>query len=332
VSEAIQPIIRRYQERDLAAVVALENLALRADGYPLIVTEEERRAEYSRPGFDPFLHVWVVDGPVAGLHAVGWMRMQDSPEADERVYILVIVVHPDARSLGLGRVLLDRLSEQIRSAESEAPAVSSVKVRTYMLDGQLATRKLYEDNGFGLTREHWWMACPLAYVDRPQPVAGITIRPYAYPADNPAAIEAYNYSFIDHSDFMPLTPERWEHRLNYARVDLSCVAEIDSEPGKLAGFCIITVQDELNRKTGKQDGIIDLLGTIRSCRGKGLGRSLLLYGLSALKAAGMNQAYLLVDAHSFTGANILYESVGFHKTMGLLQFEKRYPFPVAEKG
>ena len=43
----------------------------------------------------------------------------------------------------------------------------------------------------------------------------------------------------------------------------------------------------------------------------GLGRSLLLHGLHSLRSAGMETALLGVDSESPTGANKLYESVGF---------------------
>src|SRR5437762_9396458 len=95
------------------------------------------------------------------------------------------------------------------------------------------------------------------------------------------------------------------------RFDLSWLAEVDAEPGKIAGFCICEVMNTRNKRNGRLDGWIDILGTIRDWRKKGLGRALLLHGLHSLRSAGLETAMLGVDSESLTGATRLYESVGF---------------------
>src|SRR3954453_4538917 len=95
------------------------------------------------------------------------------------------------------------------------------------------------------------------------------------------------------------------------RTDLSLLAEVDAEPGTFAGFCMIEVMDGSNKLRGVAEGWIELLGPIRGWRRVGLGRSLLLHGLHSLRSAGLDTALLGVDSESPTGANKLYESVGF---------------------
>ncbi len=94
--------------------------------------------------------------------------------------------------------------------------------------------------------------------------------------------------------------------------ELSWVAEVDDGPGAAAGFCLCEIKEDENEQTGRSEGWIALLGTIREWRGKGLGRSLLIRGLQSLKDAGLHTALLGVDSASPTGANRLYESAGFH--------------------
>jgi ribosomal protein S18 acetylase RimI-like enzyme len=107
------------------------------------------------------------------------------------------------------------------------------------------------------------------------------------------------------------------------RIDLSWLAEHEGEgeEGKLAGFCIISISEDSNEMRGVCEGWIELLGTTGAWRRKGLGRALLLHGLHSLKSAGMDTAMLGVDSTSLTGANRLYESVGFRIRRRTLQYE-----------
>jgi ribosomal protein S18 acetylase RimI-like enzyme len=158
------------------------------------------------------------------------------------------------------------------------------------------------------------MARPLDEpIDDPGVIEGVTIRPYKYPQDNEGARQAFDASFADHWDHHPTAPEDWEHWLKQPQVrhDLSQLAEIEDEPGAFAGFCIIEISEDDNKLRGVSEGWIELLGTIRGWRRIGLGRAILLHGLHSLRDAGMDTALLGVDSKSLTGANRLYESVGF---------------------
>ena len=81
--------------------------------------------------------------------------------------------------------------------------------------------------------------------------------------------------------------------------------------GTLAACAWCHIHAERNQRAGRLDGTIGVLGTRRGHRRIGLGRALLLTGMHRLRAANMSNADLGVDASSPTGANTLYESVGF---------------------
>ena len=102
----------------------------------------------------------------------------------------------------------------------------------------------------------------------------------------------------------PLAPPRW------------------GKPGLIAGFCLCSLYDEENKRVGRREGWIGELGTIRGWRRKGLGRALLLHGLHSLKSEGLDTALLGVDSESLTGAQHLYESVGFRIRDRELQYER----------
>jgi mycothiol synthase len=187
-------------------------------------------------------------------------------------------------------------------------------LKAWSFEQFLPVRKLWQEMGMREVRQFWTMTRPLNEpIDEPEAIEGVTIRPYKQPQDNEEARRAFDASFSDHWDFHPTPPEDWEHFLSQpqARSDLSLLAEIDDKPGTFAGFCMIEIFESNNKLRGVHEGWIELLGTVRGWRRKGLGRSLLLHGLHSLRSAGMDTALLGVDSESPTGANKLYESVGF---------------------
>jgi mycothiol synthase len=322
--------IRAYKEGDAALIAATWNAAAAADGLDVVIGEQELLSDLERPGFEPFSRVLVVEGPgVDGLPdgmlpGFAWLDIRDDSDASERIYGPRISAHPAARSRGLDRVLARRIIEMARQHES-APStehMATVRVRESFSPKQESQHRLYEEMGLRQTRIFWSMECPLDNLLEPRQIEGLRIRGFRRPEDELPTLDALNRSFIDHFDFHPPTEERWTHRINLPtfRPDLSWVAEIDAEPGKLAGFCLCGILEEENRATGRLEGWIETLGTVRGWRGKGLGRALLLYGLKSLKGAGLQIGMLGVDSENPTGATGLYESVGFRVRDTWLQY------------
>ena len=326
----VEWVIRPYGPDDLAATVALENLVLHADGLDLVMTGEEQQAIFSRPGFNPEKRVLLVEGPrlegveEGTLIAYGLMPSVEDEAAGQRIYTIEMYVHPAAREHGLVEHLAKRFVEMARQEEASLTNGEKrrAEIRIEAAEKQQYLKSLSEQVGLKLGRQFWIMECPLDKLDEPQPIEGVTVRNYRVPDDHAAALEAYNGSFIDHYDFRPSTPERWEHRLSdpTMRTDISLVAEIDGEPGKLAGFCLCNIYEEENKALNRCEGWIGLLGTVRGWRGKGLGRALLLHGLHSLRSCGLDTGVLGVDSISPTGANRLYESVGFRTREIWLQY------------
>lgn len=329
--DAIEWAIRAYRENDMPAIVALENQVIAADGIPGVVSEAEQRMEFERPGFDPAKMVLVVENrelagvPPDMLLGYAALPMLDDKANNERIYAPAIFVHPAARERGLVRVLARSLIEMARQAEREVVREQpwAVRVKTGFSEQQPYLRAVWEEAGLTLARQFWTMTCPLDKLDEPALIEGVSMRNYDNPRDSAGTLEAYNLSFCDHYDFHPQTEERWNHRAKnpFFRPDLSWVAEVDGEPGKIAGFCICSILTEENKALRKCEGWIDVLGTVRGWRGRGLGRALLLQGLHSLRSAGMDTGVLGVDSTSPTGANRLYESVGFRTREIWLQLE-----------
>jgi mycothiol synthase len=310
--------IRLYREGDIPGIVALLNAANAVDRPGETISEEEMGRRLSMPLSDPPRQVILVQSATGGGAFQGYGRVQNyhDQEAGERIYQIGLRVHPAARDKGLERVIATRLIEMARANESSpdtAPA-ERVVVMAGAREEDTGIRAQFSAMGLPEVRQGWIMIRSLEEpVAEPQPVDGVVFRNYRRPEDNERTLHAYNNSFIDHFEFHALPQEMWDYIMDApdTRVDLSWLAEVEPEPGTIAGFCICDVKSEDNARTGRSEGWIDMLGTVRGWRGKGLGRSLLLHGLRSLQSAGVKTALLGVDSESPTGANRLYESVGF---------------------
>ena len=313
---------RPYREGDIPALVELINSIDAVSRLGRATSKGDLRNRMEMPGADLPNQVFFVEGPrPSGLPpnlpvAYGWLNVQDATATGTRIYSPRLDVHPAARGQGLELFIARRLLDMARRHEAN-PAVSRMaasEVNVYLRGGEDAKREVWEQAGLRDDRQFLTMARSLDEpIDEPAPVEGVEVRPYRAPEDNARGRIAFNSSFADHYDFHPDSQEEYDHGINSpsSRPDLSWLAEVRENPDLIAGFCICRVPADTNRRTGEREGWIDVLGTIRQWRGMGLGRALLLHGLHSLRAEGLSTALLHVDADSPTGANKLYESVGF---------------------
>lgn len=316
--------MRMYREGDIPALAALAAACAAVDKFDKAISVEEITQSYSQPLSEPLRQVIVIDGPAQagvdegvplGMARVMWL---DDPEKGEKTYQMRVRIHPAVRGTGIETALAQRLMDVVRgnAAESEAIAPADMRLLGVAAQEDEISRQIFGHMGLQVARYGWKMERSLAEpIPRPKEVEGVTVRNYRHPEDDEGTRTAYNNSFIDHYEFHAFTPEIWTYIASQPnmRFDLSWLAEIKDgqEAGEFAGFCICEIEEHDNARTGNKEGWIGLLGTVRGWRGVGLGKSLLLKGLHSLKEAGMETAVLGVDSESLTGANRLYESVGF---------------------
>ncbi|HVF99697.1 MAG TPA: hypothetical protein VND68_07650, partial [Chloroflexia bacterium] len=123
VHAGVEWAVRPYREEDFEATVALDNFVSQADGLGIVMTPEEQRVIFSRPGFHPERRALVVEGPrlegVADGMLLGYATLPsvEDEETGERMYTANLFLHPAAREFGLPRVLMGRLVEIARKEE-----------------------------------------------------------------------------------------------------------------------------------------------------------------------------------------------------------------------
>jgi mycothiol synthase len=291
-----------------AAVVAADRL-----DHPTWVTPREEIADifelsHVDPARDLLLAV-TPDGEVVGM---GWAMLHPVQDAELHAY-LQGSVRPDWRRRGVGTQLMDwlyaRTLEQIAETGSTAEAAIFQHVDEENTDAATLGERL------GLRTERWFTSMQR---DLSEPIDGPTasegVEVVAYTADRAEDLRlARNDAFRDHWGSLPSPPERWSQFVDgpFLRPELSTLALID---GRIVAFCIASVNEEDWEALGAPNTYIDLIGVVRDQRGRRLAPLVITRTLQAARAAGLEQAVLDVDTASKTGANTLYERLGFRAT------------------
>jgi mycothiol synthase len=323
-------VIRPYREGDIPAIASVVTACYAGDGIDVVLGQDELAGQFNRGEFDPALQVLVAEGagteglPSDWLAAAAWVRLREDPEHNERLYFIEMGVHPAAQRTELPAALFDGISSIIRGMEAERAPVGGVRVKAFGSDKAAWYFSMLRDLGFRESRRFQMMVRPLDDIEEPADVEGVTIRLYRVPEDHEGAHATINSSFADHFDYQPRTQEDWNGKFAapFCRPDLSWVAEVDAEPGKIASISMAAVYGEENEALNRRWGWVESVGTLREWRGRGLARSLILRTMHSLKSAGMETAGLGVDTHSLTGATHLYSSLGFETHEMWLEFER----------
>lgn len=303
--------LRQYSgEADLPAIAQLINTCKTADRLDDFVCVDDLRHEFASPDFDleQDLRLWEDGHGELCAIAQCWV-----PEAtDVQNCFLWFSIRPDMRELGLE-------TEVLTWAEARAKQVAQARnvpaqLRSGARNDQADRLSWLNQQGFVVDRYFYRMARSLTDpIPQPQLPVGFVVRPLQGVAEAAAWVEMFNQTFIDHWNFHPLTVEDRKHWME----DSTYVPELDlvavSPNGTLAAFCYNLIHTQENDRTGRKEGWIGDLGTRRGFRRLGLGRAMLLTGMLALKAKGMDTALLGVDSENPSGALNLYQSVGFHK-------------------
>lgn len=227
-----------------------------------------------------------------------WFTVHPSArETDIAADILAWAAERASVAVGLDAVLMTAAREDDRWRLALLSRLSFAPIRVFLR----MVRKLDDD---------------LAVLSPP---AGYQTRPVAGLDEVDAWVDLYNSSFADHWEHIDMTPE--ERRIDIGRdryrgdLDLVAVAP----DGTLAAFCSCGIS---NHDDGSREAWINLVGTRPIQRRRGLAGALITAGLAALRADGMTEAKLGVDAKSPTNATTLYESLGFVVTSTTTVFRR----------
>lgn len=247
--------------------------------------------------------------------AVAYSFVSRASTADTRVQIYVAgTVVPDLRGRGIGRQLLawgvGRAKQMLADSDSPLPAW----ILNYQYENSSAARSIALRAG--MREERWFTSMTRVLADEIPTVElpeGLRLAQYTAELSS-AAMSARNNAFRDHWGSQPVTDERWNSFVGspFFRPDLSWV--VLDEQDAVVAFALGNVLEDDWELQGYSSVYIALIGVVREHRGKHLAPAVIAAQLQAARDAGLERADLDVDSESPTGANRLYENLGFTAT------------------
>jgi len=315
------PEIARWRPTTRDDIDALHAVAVAADAvdHPTWTTPRSEIAdEFELAHLDPTrdtLLAETTDGTVVGYAAA---MLHPSRENGELTVYLGGAVLPAYRRRGIGTQLMawanGRGREHLAEVAAAEDGLTAAELKIFAEEPNTDQQKLAERLGF--QPERWFSSMlrdlsePVAA--RPEP-EGATVVAYSHDRDDDAR-EARNDAFRDHWGSRPSDPQRWKQFVGgeFFRADLSRLA-LDAD-GRIIAFCLASVNEDDWANLGASNAYIDLIGVVRDRRGQGLAPLVISRTLQAIADAGREKAVLDVDTASPTGANTLYERLGFTAT------------------
>jgi mycothiol synthase len=310
--------LRPATTEDIPAIGDLIRTAEAHDGVPRVLADDELADDLAASYVDLELdtRVAVRDGEI-----VGWSQVWH-PEAAERLdrADLIGEVAPAHRGQGIGRTLfgwsVDRARERMAATTHGLPRFLRVDAVDWLED----RHRLYRRFGFEAVRWNQMLVRPLD--DLPAPVVPEGIRIEPWPETDEETLAVRNATFADHWGSTVIPAEVWDEvvRGHGGRPETSFVA-VDDATGRIVAICLNQAYPEDEAVTGRKDGIIATLGTLREARGRGVASALIARSLVAFAEADHTHAALDVDSDNPTGALRLYRALGFETDHGAITFQ-----------
>ncbi len=321
-SSPTHPLVtwRAAAEADIDAMHAVAAAADAVDHPSWITPRDDIADTFELPHIDHARDTILAIDAAGDVVAFGSAFLHPAREGALKVH-LGGTVRPDLRRRGIGTALLAwqraRAIEQLAEALATLPARDgdwTADITVYAEESTPDTRAIAERLGFA--PERWFttmerdMAVPVPEVAAPD---GIAIVPFTHDRDDDARL-ARNDAFRDHWGSQPSQPATWQKFTGgrFFRSDLSRLA-VDAD-GVIVAFCLASVNEEDWAALGATNSYIDLIGVVRAHRRRGIAPAVIAGTLAAIGEAGLERAVLDVDTASPTGANTLYEGLGFHAT------------------
>lgn len=237
-------------------------------------------------------------------------------------------VHPAWRRRGIGSAAIAwshaRALQQLAEAVPSLPAGDwDLELKVYAEESTPDVIAITEPLGFAVERWFTTMVRDMGgELPSPPEVEGTTI--VEYTADRALdVLAARNDAFRDHWGSLPTSEESWQKFVGgeFLRPGLSRLA-LDAE-GSVIALCLASVNEGDWEALGASHAYIDLIGVVRAHRRRGLAPAVIAASLAAIAAAGLEKTVLDVDTASPTGANTLYEGLGFSATDRSLALVRR---------
>jgi mycothiol synthase len=302
-------IIRDYRAGDLDRLLKLESTAgprgqTGCVTSPSDLTESVRRRDYN------FANVIVAERAreIAGYASV-------TPEVQLGRAVLRWRVHADRRTGGIAGRLIDKAISRTLSLGIKA-------IHANIWQSSPAARKLVCRRGFTCIRRYLEFRLDLSRTHVAEMKEGRFRGHFLQPGGEEGLTRLQNRSFAEAWGYNPNTVDEMMLRTRLpgsSRKDIIMAFESDREP---IGYCWTKAYRSADEDPNQRMGRIHMLGVDPDYRGRGIGRQLLVAGISELARKGIRIIELTVDQENKT-ACALYRSMGFKVWRSSLWYEKK---------
>jgi mycothiol synthase len=315
---------RNYRgEEDLPGMLAMINACKFVDHDERYQTLEDIINTYRHlTNCDPYHDVLIaeIDDQTVAYSRVTWSQEE---KTRARYYTSFGFVHPEWRRKGIGSTMLRYNQDRIRAIAAGHPQEGARAFESFATSYQQGACALLEKDGYRIARRFYFMVRPdLENIPDLTLPAGLEVRPVR-PDQYRQVWDAFQDAFHDHWGYSEPQEEDYEGWLGSSdfQPDLWQVAWDGDE---VAGFILNFINHGENEEYGRKRGFTEGIGVRRPWRRRGLARALLARSLAMHRDLGMTEAALGVDTESLSGANLLYESMGFRTVHVMTTYRKDF--------
>jgi mycothiol synthase len=311
-----------HPETDVAALVKLVNDDSAHVGNPIRDSIEDMMEELTGSEIDVVRDTLIAVAPDGS--AIGWGFANRVTDAEKPRVFLFGRVHPTHQGRGIGRALLRWTKARAEEILAEHPS-GSVQVQNF--EGDARAIRLCESEGARAIR--WFSEMVHRFANTKEEIASplpadLRVVPYGE-VDTEKQRLLHNHCFADHWGSSAMTEVTWHERMEASSVRLAASEAVIDEHGTPVAY---QISEEFPQDAETLGNLrwLATLGVHREHRGKGLATHLIQRHLSQARREGFEGSMLGVDADSLTGANALYERLGYTRLQGSV----RYAFGDAE--
>jgi len=305
---AVNTNIRPYRPEDRKPLVRFwEDVAkLEANHDRILVIELIDNLD--RPNHDPERNTFVLENRGA---LTGYIDVLSEQEIDR--VVLQYLVHPAHRRKGISEKLVERATERARTLRVK-------KVQVNIPQDDRPGKRLFAKMGFRFVRRFLELRLDLSKARLSE------VTPDDYPCrpmregEDEKLTKLQNRSFLNTWGFNPNTPEEIRYRIHRPKASIEDLT-LCMDRTEPIGYCWAKIDDGKGASMEEKRGRINMLGVDPNYRGKGVGRKVLLVGLTQLRSRGVRFVDLTVDNDNRT-ARGLYQSIGFDERTSSLWYQK----------
>jgi mycothiol synthase len=293
---------------DYAAMAAVITAANVEDRVPWLPTPANLREEMEGSStLDPVGDVVLaeIDGRVVAVASAERALRGGRPMVDVHGHL-----SPEQRRRGIGRALHHENMRRAREVSDAHGDPYPLTARGWVGEHETGHQALLGSEGFTIARWFFMMRRPTLddIPEAPLP-DGIVLRPVR-PEHHRAIFDAEYEAFRDH--WQPHDYDEAEFDALFRKTDIDTDLWVVAWDGdQIAGVVQSWIWADENAQLGVKRGWLEHISVRRPWRRRGLGRAITAEALRRLRAAGMDDAMLGVDAENPTGALGLYERSGF---------------------